>query len=388
MKKKVFRYLGRSANKLDYYRFRLKQRTGLLGQPRILPFRGFGNDKVAILRGLVLEDKGQQLVHDSANRWQNASALFKRYISSETPRVQIRAHFQGQHKTVQTDSEGYFYLSFHVSNLPNVTEPWDSVRLELLDKVTYNQGPVKANGEILLSGSDNDMGVISDVDDTILVSKATNAYRKLRLMLFHNAQTRLPFEGVAAFYRALHRGYHQERFTPIFYVSSSSWKLYDLLSEFCHVQSIPKGPMLLRDSRLDRFKFTASLHEGHKLAQVKTIMQMYPQKSFILIGDSGQKDPEIYQEVVRNYPDRVKAIYIRDVCRPHRHEEIAAIARDLKSSDGIEMLLVKNTVEAAEHAASHCWIEPETLPEIRGEQLKDQETEDFELEEETEEIKN
>ncbi len=380
MKKKVFRYLGRSANKLDYYRFRFKQRTGLLGQSRILPFRGFGNDKMAIIRGLVLEDKGQHLVLDKANRWQNASALFKRYISSETPRVQIRANFQGQSKIVQTDSEGYFYLSFHVRKVANISNPWDSVRLELLDKVTFNQGPVRANGEILLSGNDNDMGIISDVDDTILVSRATNAYKKLRLMLFNNAQTRLPFEGVAAFYRALHRGYHQERFNPIFYVSSSSWKLYDLLADFCQVQGIPKGPLLLRDSRLDRIKFNASLHQGHKMAQVKTIMQMYPQKSFILIGDSGQKDPEIYQEVVRSYPGRVKAIYIRDVCKPHRHEKIAAIAKSLMSNDGVEMLLVKNTVEAAEHAASHCWIEASSLPEIRGEQLKDQEADNLELE--------
>ncbi|WP_224997222.1 App1 family protein [Cesiribacter sp. SM1] len=377
MKKQVFRYLGRSANKLDYYRFRFKQRTGLLGQPRILPFRGFGNDTTAIIRGLVLEDKGHQTLPETANRWHNASALFKRYISSETPRVQLRAHFQGQHKTVQTDSEGYFYLSFNVNKLPKVTEPWDSVRLELLDKVTYDQGPVRSTGEILLSGQDNEVGVISDVDDTILVSRATNAYKKIRLMLFQNAQTRLPFEGVAAFYRALHRGYHQERFTPIFYVSSSSWKLYDMLEEFCHVQNIPKGPLLLRDSRLDRFRFMASLHEGHKLAQVKTIMQMYPQKSFILIGDSGQKDPEIYREVVYRYPERVKAIYIRDVCRPHRHEEIAAIRQELWNKAGVEMLLVKNTVEAAEHAASKQWIESNALPEIRGEQLKDQEAEDL-----------
>lgn len=375
MKKKVYRYLGRSANKLDYYRFRFKQRTGLLGQPRILPFRGFGNDQQAIIRGLVLEDKGQQLVPDRANHWDNARALFKRYISSETPRVQIKAHFQGQHKIVQTDSEGYFYLSFQVNKLAQITNPWDQVQLELLDKVTYNQGPVRAAGDILLSGADNDMGVISDVDDTILISRATNTYKKLRLMLFNNAHSRLPFEGVAAFYRALHRGYHQERFTPIFYVSSSSWKLYDLLADFCHVQGIPKGPLLLRDSRLDRFKIITSLHEGHKLAQVKTIMHMYPHKSFILIGDSGQKDPEIYREVVRRYPNRIKAIYIRDVSRPHRHEEIAAIAQELKMLDGVEMLLVKNTVEAAEHAASHCWIEPDALPEIRGEQLKDQESE-------------
>lgn len=370
MRKKVFRYLGKTANRIDYFRYRLKQRTGLLGPPIILPFRGFGNEEKIYLRGQVLEDKGLSTPEDSRNKWQNARAMYRRYISNETPRVQLRVSFQGHSSIVQTDREGYFLLNLKNRQPYNHNNEWQDVKIELLDRVIQNQGPVVSNGEILVSGNNNQLGIISDVDDTILVSRATNIYKKLKLMLFKNARTRLPFEGVAAFYRALYNGTKPGHFNPIFYVSSSSWKLYDLLRDFCKVQGIPKGPFLLRDSRMDEFKIVTSLHKGHKLTQVKKIMCMYPNKQFILIGDSGQKDPEIYTEVAQLYPGRVKTIYIRNVSQEKRQEEIEQLVEKAKGL-GVEMLLVKDTVEAAEHALTKNYITAESLPIIRGEREKD-----------------
>lgn len=366
MRKKVYRYLGKTANKVDYYRFRLKQRTGLLGRPKILPYLGFGNEDKVYLRGQVLEDKGLATPDDSQNKWQNAKAMYKRYTSNETPRVQLRLSFQGHSTLIQTDREGYF--SLHLKNRQTYTpgHEWQDVKIELLDKIIKDQGLVSATGQVLVSGTGNSMGIISDVDDTILVSRATSIYKKLRLMLFKNARTRLPFEGVAAFYRALYQGVEPGKITPIFYVSSSSWKLFDLLQDFCRVQGIPKGPFLLRDSRMDQFKLITSMHEGHKLMQVKRIMEMYPYKQFILIGDSGQKDPEIYTEITRRYPGRVKTIYIRNVSKAERWNEIKPMVKQVNAA-GVEMLLVKDTVEAAEHALSRNYITPESLPMIKGE---------------------
>lgn len=366
MRKKVYKYLGKTANKADYYRFRLKQRTGLLGRPKILPYLGFGNEDRIYLRGQVLEDKGLATPKDQQNKWQNAKAMYKRYTSNEAPRVQLRINFQGHSTLVQTDREGYF--SLHLKNRQVYTpgHEWQKVKIELLDRLIKNQGLVSATGEILVSGEENQVGIISDVDDTILVSRATSLYKKLRLMLFKNAKTRLPFEGIAAFYRALYQGTSPGQINPIFYVSSSSWKLFDLLQDFCREQGIPKGPFLLRDSRMDQFKLITSMHEGHKLMQVKRIMEMYPYKSFILIGDSGQKDAEIYTEITRRYPGRVKTIYIRNVSHAERWKEIKPLVKQVGRA-GVEMLLVKDTVEAAEHAQSRGYITPESLPVIKGE---------------------
>lgn len=370
MKKKVFRYLGETANKLDYYRFRIKQRTGLLGRPKILPYLGFGNEDYVYMRGQVLEDKGLATPENEQNKWQNARAMFKRYTSNETPRVQLRISFQGHATLAQTDPQGYFSLQLKNRQAYKHGNEWQPVKIELLDSVTEQQGLVSATGEVLIAGEKNNLGIISDVDDTILVSRATKVYKKLKLMLFKNARTRLPFEGVAAFYRALYKGTDPSLINPIFYVSSSSWKLFDLLQDFCQLQGIPKGPFLLRDSRMDQFKLITSLHEGHKLMQVKRIMSMYPYMQFILVGDSGQKDAEIYTEVTRRYPGRVKTIYIRNVSGPERTTEIAPLVQEC-SRLGVEMLLVQNTVEAAEHAIRHGYINPESLPAIKGERKKD-----------------
>src|SRR5690606_8641952 len=88
-----------------------KQRTGLLGPPKILPYRGFGNEDHIFMRGMVLEDKGLATPDEEHNKWQNAKAMFKRYISNETPCVQLRITFQGNSSIIQTDREGHFELN-------------------------------------------------------------------------------------------------------------------------------------------------------------------------------------------------------------------------------------------------------------------------------------
>jgi phosphatidate phosphatase APP1 len=113
----------------------------------------------------------------------------------------------------------------------------------------------------------------------------------------------------------------------------------------------------------------ASDHMGHKFKEIEQIMAAYPQLKFVLIGDSGQDDPKIYREVVKRFPDRVLAIYIRDVQLPEREK----IALDISKSLGekVEMIIVDNTVEAAAHAAEKKLIFTETIPAIEEEKKQD-----------------
>jgi phosphatidate phosphatase APP1 len=102
---------------------------------------------------------------------------------------------------------------------------------------------------------------------------------------------------------------------------------------------------------------------GHKLKEISNILQAYPHLSFVLIGDSGQDDPKIYREVVTKFPGRILAIYIRDVQLADREKIATDIARDL-IRDQVEMVVVDNTVEAAEHAEKIGLIYAETIPQI------------------------
>ena len=230
---------------------------------------------------------------------------------------------------------------------------------------------VETTAKFLVPPATAHWGIISDIDDTVLRTNSSNLLRMARLTFFNNAHTRLPFKGVAAFYRALHRGTSQSSHNPLFYVSSSPWNLYDLLEDFFELHQIPMGPFFLRDFGIDETKFIKSGHGDHKLAQIEKIMTTYPDMEFILIGDSGEKDPEIFSQVVHDFKGRVKCIYIRDVTQTKRDEAIQKLATEVASA-GIEMILIEDSEAAAKHAAEKGFIDPATLSLIAKGKRKDE----------------
>jgi phosphatidate phosphatase APP1 len=231
--------------------------------------------------------------------------------------------------------------------------------------------PVRKDGYLMISPPFSQFGVISDIDDTVLVTGATSILQTARLTFLGNAYTRLPFAGVAAFYRALQSGPVTTLFNPIYYVSSSPWNLYDLLIDFFRIQGVPKGPILLRDLGLDPSLLSSQSHHTHKLAMIRKVLDVNPQLPFVLIGDSGQQDPEIYAQVVRENPGRIKAIYIRDVSTGQQRDDDVNLLIQATQQFNVPMLLVADTVAAAEHAASLGLIDSDTIPEIRADRESD-----------------
>jgi hypothetical protein len=154
-------------------------------------------------------------------------------------------------------------------------------------------------------------------------------------------------------------------------VSSSPWNLYDLLTEFFALNGIPRGPIFLRDWGISQQELLPTQHRGHKLAAIRKVLDRYPALSFILIGDSGQEDPEIYREVVQLYPGRIHAIYIRNVSRdPARGEAIRKLAAEV-IADGSTLVLADDTLAVARHAAEQGWIDPATIGLIEAETAAD-----------------
>ena len=110
----------------------------------------------------------------------------------------------------------------------------------------------------------------------------------------------------------------------------------------------------------------------YKLAQIREIMGTYPSLPFVLVGDSGQEDPEIYGELVTEFPGRIFAIYIRNVSpHPERLASIRALAERVTAA-GSTLLLADDTLAAARHAAAHGWIDEGALGEIGTEKRADE----------------
>jgi phosphatidate phosphatase APP1 len=178
-------------------------------------------------------------------------------------------------------------------------------------------------------------------------------------MLLKNALTRLPFPGVAEFYKALAEGKTSREKHPFFYVSSSEWNLYDLLDDFFSFNQIPKGVLLLRKLNHSIYKFWKSgggNHE-HKYEEIKMLLEFYLNQKFILIGDSGQQDPLIYSQIAEEYPGRIETIYIRRIHSKTFLDKKKNIAEKLRKI-GTDYVETKDTIEAVRHASEKGYINP------------------------------
>ncbi len=355
----------------DELKHRLALRHGWLEPLQLQAYLGYGTPRRISLRGRVLRDRGIVDAADDDTLWRHLLDMFRRFGSDEVPGARVRARVGESVLEVVTDQEGFFQFDHEpVAPLPD-DRLWHDVELELLQPRVGDRAAPRATGRVLVPMPGATYGVISDVDDTIVRTDATNLLLMARIVFLHNVHVRLPFKGVAAFYQALHRGADGASGNPLFYVSSSPWNLYDLLVHYLEVHDIPLGPLFLQDWGLEHDRVVKVGHREHKLAVIGRLLATYPALPFVLIGDSGQEDAEIYHQVVVDHPGRVAAIYIRDVRHEERDRAVEAIAREVERL-GAPMLLVEDTLAAARHAAEHGLIAPEALPAIGEEKRRDE----------------
>lgn len=339
---------------------RLRTRERLV----IVPYQGYGRSDHLVLRGRVLRNPGETTAVDNHTLWDNLADMYRRFASDEVPGARVRARFgrarfDAAVQEVTADEEGFFTISLPLA--PPLTQAgWQEVALELLHP--QGDAPARASGRVFVPPPTARFGVISDLDDTVVVSHATNLLRMAREVFTGSAKTRLPFPGVAAFYRAL----HQEQ-NPLVYLSSSPWNLYDLLVDFFTLNNIPQAPIFLRDWGITQTEILPTQHHAHKLGAIRELLAFYPHLPFILIGDSGQHDPEIYAQVVHEHPGRIMAVYIRDVTPdPARDTAVQRLTEEV-AAVGCPLLLAADTHTMAQHAVAQGWVAPELLAELAGE---------------------
>jgi phosphatidate phosphatase APP1 len=367
----LHRALARRAAGLTGWALRHARKRSLSEKPLLLiPYLGFGNAERVFLRGRVLLDEGfiQQSPDDSG--WRNLVEFYKRLESDQVSGARVRARFAGVEQEAVTDRGGYFFFELAPA-APLTTTGWHSVELELVQNFRVRGQGVSATAQVLIPAASARFGVISDIDDTILWTNVTNRLNMLLMLGRSNAHTRKPFKGVAAFYRALRDGAGGADDNPLFYVSSSPWHLFTPLVDFLRVQDIPVGPLMLKELSLRKL-FGAGKHHSHKLQAIEDIMRFYPHLPFVLIGDSGEKDPEIYTEVVKRHPQAIRAIYIRNVNPdPARIEALDRLIEEVRAS-GAQLILAPDSEFAAAHAAAEGLIKPAELAQVRIEKKEEE----------------
>jgi phosphatidate phosphatase APP1 len=334
----------------------------------IVAYRGYAASDRALVLARVLQEQGIEPADPAHGRWRNLVHALRRLESDPLPFARVRATVAETVTELTADDEGFLHDWVPLPAPPRGAG-WHPVELELVDQRRGARG--RARAQVLAPAPAARFGVVSDMDDTVLQSDVIDFVRAARLVLLENARTRLPFHGVAAFYRALERGAGGADANPVFYVSNSPWNIYDVIEDFLAAQGIPAGPLLLRDWDLG---LRLRRRPGHKATAIPEILATYPDLPFVLIGDSGQEDPEIYRAVLGDHPGRILAAYIRNVTRhPERDASIRRLADEVRAAGSI-LVLADDTLAIAEHAAEHGWIATSALAEIGEEKRADEGT--------------
>ena len=339
------------------HKFRSSLRSNV--KIKLATYRSYGTRSHLYLLGRALDDDRLKMT-STQSFLQTLKNTFKQFDSFEMPNIEVALQLpNGAGLSTTTNQDGYFLFDKATSmDLKQYAddEGWVPLKLAFMDEVpgseiTHNN---EFKAELLIPPLTARFGVISDIDDTILHTGVTSflKWRVIQNSLFRKAHDRISLKGSPKLYRDLHNGRKGHEQNPIFYLSNSPWNLYQYLKLFLEINNFPKGPILLRDFRTP-FDKTLKPEKPHKQKEIINLLKTYPRLKFILIGDSGEHDPTIYTEIAAQFPERIKAIYLRSVKHRKKMEQVQSIVDNFKT---VPVLLVKTSKAAEEHARENGFI--------------------------------
>jgi phosphatidate phosphatase APP1 len=310
-------------------------------------YHGYGHKDNLIIYGHILAGKKTAQTTYKNNPVLNIFNLIKLFLIKPLFGAKVRLQWRNQVFDTTTGKDGFF--KFQWQSDTEVAAGWHQIIVQLVD----NQGNTVTTGEGKMFISESTQyGFISDIDDTVLVSHSAKTGKKLKVLFTKNPHSRKTFADVVKFYDLLaHAHTEPTLLNPFFYVSSSEWNLYDYLNEFFKHNGLPKGVFLLNDIKrwYQLIKTGGTKHQG-KLIRVARIIDAFPKQRFILLGDNSQSDPAIYVAIANKYPDKIVAIYIRNISLK---KELMTLGLLLTiQNKGIYTCQSKHTDEAILHAKS------------------------------------
>ncbi|WP_024952972.1 App1 family protein [Cobetia crustatorum] len=327
-------------------------------------YRGYGSRSEAFLMGRIFQQPGSrsQLAPGAGRDLMDVARRMLRWGKGG---VEVDVSLGDNCTTVTTDRDGYFSVHLPLTS-PLVHEgQWQTAQLIARPP---KQAAVEGEAQIYLPPASTRLGVISDIDDTVMHTGVANKLKMLYRLFIESAERRMAFPGVAALYQALHEGPDGQQQRPLLYVSRGPWSIYEMLEIFFQHNRIPVGPILfLREWGLTLQRPLPKRSEDHKQALIEKMLDLYDEMQFLLIGDSGQHDPEVYADVVRRYPGRICAIYIRQIGdSDSRKAELATLSEEL-SVLGCDMLLSTDSLDMARHAYANDYIDAASVEMVRAE---------------------
>jgi len=270
---------------------------------QIIVYTGYSNGQKLRIEGRVTQQREQPTASISDSSQKNLKRNLRQFFNKEGERWPLTLSVDKFHFQTQTDDEGYFRIDEKVSEtLPEGWQPVSSKSKE-----------ASGVGQVLVIPPENTRGLISDIDDTILISEVLSKRRLLKNTFLKNSAQRQAVPGMARLYADVANSNAKPDAAPLFYLSGSPRQLYVSLTQFLQHNHFPPGVLITK--RVSRGKASDSWFNqlDYKTKKIQEIFECLPHVRFILVGDDGERDPEIYDGIQKRFPDRVEAIWIRRV---------------------------------------------------------------------------
>jgi len=265
----------------------------------------FGNSKQVMIEGRIIEKRSEPgSVSASDGILKNTWFKLKQFFNDEEEGEPVYASISnGLYKT-HTDDDGYFRFDLKLKRPLN--SGYQSVKLNL------KKNKLQTACQLLVVPNNLSTGIISDFDDTVIISDVTDKVKLLTNTFTKNYAQREVVEGVAAFYQKQLRQNAQAELAPLIFITGSPRQIQKDIQKFLNLHHFPSNIIITkklngdnRDPLLDQFSY--------KTNKIEEIFRLFPQVKFLLAGDDGEKDPEVYQYLQQKFPNRVSEVWIRQV---------------------------------------------------------------------------
>lgn len=266
-------------------------------QVTIVPFGGYGTSSSIRLLARVL------LVPPRRREPQQLRAVrgWRSFLSAPVPGAVVTVIAGDQRIAVSADRGGVIDVSLDVT-LPS---GWNDVALQVGSEQTVSSGVFVVDDDTLI-------GVVCDIDDTVMVTALPRPFLAAWNSFVRDEHARRPVPGMAVLMERLHRNYPG---APVIYLSTGAWNVHPTLTRFLTRHLYPPGAFLLTDWGPTHDRWFRSGQE-HKKKNLEQLSREFPSLKWILIGDDGQHDEDIYADFARAHPDNVRAIAIRELLAP------------------------------------------------------------------------
>lgn len=314
-------------------------------KPILQLYRGYANEQELIVMGHVFKT-----LYDydfQKKNFKNATSIVNLFRIKTIKNFDIYLKYEGQEIHTKTLDDGYFKFCIPLKKESHFG--W----IEYEVSIKHKNEIITVKGSFIRPHKGN-LGIISDIDDTFLISHTRNIFRKIYILLFKSVNDRKVFKDVVPHYQALSSAgrNNKDEQNAFFYISSSEWNLYRFIVKFTKIHQLPRAVILLKDIKrgITDFFFSGRGNHNHKFDKIKHVLEFYPNLKYVLLGDDSQHDPFLYEQICKIFPVTVKAVYIRQTGK-YKKETTKIILKNLEDLE-VSVCYFKDSSEAILHSKS------------------------------------